>query len=262
MRTPRLLPAILVVLPVAQALGQAPNITRYRVETTNETTVDLSGVGQPNQHVSFTLVTWIAVALKDTTGGRSLRVTVDSMRFEGMVPGLSQESADSARGGTITGLLDPASRLNGLAARPENPFLSDLQGVVHGLFPRVKPGARAGEHWTDTLAITNTSSGANLVSSYVITYQAGAPETRQGRPGTRLAANIIASITGSMENPMAGTMEVTGTIKGESSMVVDANGHHLGGTSKSTSEQLLRMNMAPSPIPVTTSRTVAISLLP
>jgi hypothetical protein len=260
MRRP--LAAGLLLCATVAASASAQTTARYRVETSNETTVDLSSVGQPNQLATFTLVTWIAVALRDTAGGRSLTVTVDSMRFEGIVPGLSQLTADSARGATITALVDPESKLKQLVIRPENPLLTDLEGVLHGLFPRFKAGARSGETWTDSLEIFNTTSGANLVSNYLIHYEAGAGETLHGVPGTRVSSRVSANVKGTMENPMVGSMEVTGTIRGESSFVMDGSGRYLGGTGKSSSEQLLRIPMAPSPIPVQTARSVTVSYLP
>ena len=50
----------ILILPVAP---NAPVTTKYRIDTKNETTVDLSGFGQPSQQVNFGLVSWIAVTL-------------------------------------------------------------------------------------------------------------------------------------------------------------------------------------------------------
>src|SRR5262249_28028744 len=84
----------------------APITTHYRVETKTETTVDLSGVGQPNQQVNLGVVSWIAVTLSDTAGGRVVHVVVDSLKYDGGAAQLTQASVDSARGGTVHAFID------------------------------------------------------------------------------------------------------------------------------------------------------------
>src|SRR5262245_34864863 len=111
----------------------APTTAHYRVETNNETTVDLSGFGAPSQHQNFHLTSWIAVTVADSSGGRTVHITVDSMTYQGSIPQLSQANADSAKGGTIHGFVDPDGHVKNLVSRPETLLLTDLQGIVHGL---------------------------------------------------------------------------------------------------------------------------------
>ena len=245
------------------ALRSAPVTTRYRVETKTETTVDLSGVGQPNQQVNLGVVSWIAVTLSDTTGGRIMHVVVDSIRYDGGAPQLTQASADSARGGTLHAFVDASGHVKEVEAHPsENIFLSDVQGVIHSFFPKVKTGAATGDAWTDTVEVTNNQNGSNIKSKFAINYTAGVRSTVAGIPALKLTATSSATMSGTAQNPMAGSMEVEGSVKGTSESFVAADGRYLGGSSSSTSDQLLKVAMAPAPIPVKTIRTVTVSVIP
>jgi hypothetical protein len=249
-------------VPVPEPSPRLVATTKYRVEHSTETFVDLSGVGQPNMETRFSLVSWIAVTVTDTTGGRVVHVTVDSMQFAGEVPTLGQLNADSAKGGSIHGFVDPEGRVKNLSIQPEGvALLSELQGFIHSLFPRMKPGARAGEAWTDSLEIPSTTAGANLVSQFRISYTAGSPESVEGIAGLRVTAATSAKVTGSMENPMAGSMEVEGIVSGESSFVIAPDGRILSGTSSATSDQIIKLAQAPAPIPLRVKQTVTTRLL-
>ena len=250
----------ILVLPAPRS---APVTTKYRIETKNETTVDLSGFGQPPQQISISLVSWIAVTLSDTTGGRIVHVVVDSMKYAGTAPLITQATADSAKGGILHGFVDPRGRVKNLTQQPNtNAFLPDVQGVIHSLFPRVKSGAKSGEGWMDTVEVTNTTNGANLTSKFLINYTAGGLEQVAGMSALKLSAASSASVTGTMENPQAGTMEVEGRITGSSTSLVATDGRYLGGTSNSTSDQTLKSAMLPAAIPVKVVRSVLVTLLP
>ena len=241
--------------------GAAVITTRYRVESSTETTVDLSGLGQPNTQNNLAQVSWITVTVGDTAGGRTVHVVVDSIRIDGGA-GILTGAADSARGGILHGFLDPTSRLKNLTTSPnENGLLADLQGIVHALFPRILPGATAGTAWTDTLEVPNTAGGANLISRFTINYTAGERETVAGVAALRVNAVTQAKVSGTLENPMAGTMEMEGTLSGNSSFLVSADGRFWGGTATATSDGIVRVAIAPSPIPVRTLRTTTITVL-
>lgn len=248
--------------PPVSSLG-ALITTRYRVETRNETTIDLSGFGQPSQQQDFGLVSWIAVTLSDTAGGRIVTVLVDSMKYTGSLPMLSQATADSARGGVLHGFVDPLGRVKELSSKPAtNVFMADVQGVVNSLFPKVKAGAKAGEVWSDTVEVTNTTGGSNLKSRFFIDYTAAGQEQISGIAALKLTSTSTATLTGTMENPAAGTLEVEGTVKGTSTSLVGPDGRFLGGTANSTSDQLVKTPMAPAPIPLKVVRTVTLTLMP
>jgi len=235
--------------------------TRYRVETKNETTVDLSGFGAPSQQQNFNLVSWIAVTVSDTAGGRSVHVVVDSMSYSGNIAQLSQATADSAKGATVHGLIDTSGRLKNLIAKPENLLLADVQGALYSFFPRVKTSAKEGEAWSDTVEVTNTANGANVKSTFRINYTATGQEKVAGTDALKLAAVSSADVSGTLDNPQMGTMELVGKIQGNSTTLIGGDGRYLGGTSSSTSDQTLKTAMAPGPIPVKTVRTTTVTFV-
>jgi len=240
----------------------APVTTKYRIETKNETTVDLSAFGQPSQQINIGLVSWVAVTLSDTSGGRIVHLVVDSMRYDGGAPMISQATADSAKGGVLHGFVDPSGRVKNLTQQPgNNAFLADVQGVIHSFFPRVKVGAKSGDGWSDTVEVTTTTNGANLKTNFLINYTAAGLEQIAGLAALKLSGASSASVTGTIENPQAGTMEVEGKINGTSTSLVATDGRYLGGTSNSTADQTLKSAMLPSAIPVKVVRTVQVTVL-
>ena len=237
--------------------------TKYRMESNSETLVDLSGVGQPNQQTKIKLIGWLSLTVADTAGGRTVRLVVDSMRLEADTPMLTQASADSAKGGFLHGRIAPDGRVKDVSVHPDgNTLLVELQGMVYSFFPRVKAGARSGEAWTDSLEIPTISSVANLVNNYRMTYTAAGPESVAGIAGQRINVATSAKQTGTLENPMAGTMEVEGMVTGNGTFVIAADGRYLGGTSTFTTDQMIKISMAPSPIPVRSQRTMTVTVIP
>jgi hypothetical protein len=251
----------LAMLPTP-AIRNAAVTTRYRVESKNETTVDLSGFGAPSQQQNFTVVSWIAVTVSDTTGGRIVHVVVDSMTYTGTIPLLSQATADSAKGGTVHGIVDLGGRLKNLTAQPQNLLLADVQGALYGFFPRVKGGAKTGDVWSDTVEVTSNVNGANVKSTFWINYTSTGQESVAGVTALKLSATSSANVTGTLENPQMGSMEVEGKITGTSTGMLGPDGRYLGGTSNSTADQKLKSAMAPGPIPVKTVRTTTVTFLP
>jgi len=241
----------------------APITMHYRIETKTEQTVDLSGFGQPNQVVNLGIVSWISVTLNDTTGGRVLHVVADSLKYDGGVPQLTQASVDSARGGTIHAFIDGKGHLQNIVTRPEeNAFLADVQGVIHSFFPKVRAGVQAGDSWIDTVEVKNNQNGSKITSKFTISYTAGERSAISGVQALKLNSKSSATMSGTAQNPMGGTMEVEGTIAGSSESFIGADGRYLGGSASSTANQVFKVSMAPSPIPVKTLRTVSVNMIP
>lgn len=255
----------LAVLALAAAGGPgapAATTTKFKIESKNHTTVDLSAFGQPNQEVDVNIIAWIRMTLSDTTGGRTIHIVVDSARVDGASP-LTQASADSAKGGTIHGILDSGARPKNLTANPAlNAILAEVQGVTNGMFPKVKPGAATGEKWTDSSEISNNAGGANTKTVFQLQYTAGEKETVAGMPATKMTATSTSKITGTLDNPQMGTMEVEGQGTGTAAFSTGADGRFLGGTLTSTINQMVKAAMAPAPIPVKSVRSVTVTLLP
>ena len=80
----------------------------------------------------------------------------------------------------------------------------------------------------------------------------------QDVPGTIAASTVV----GTMENPMAGSMDVEGTEAGTGTLLLAADGRYLGGTASSKGDMKIKTAMLPDPIPVKVTRSTTISVVP
>ncbi len=247
---------------VVSSAPPAPSTTRYRFDLKTETTVDLSVVGAPNQISNLDLNAWVVMTLTDSAGGKVVHVIVDSLKMETTIPQLSAATADSAKGGMIHGFVDPTGHIKNVTSTPGgNPLLAAVQGVVNALFPRIKPGTKAGDHWVDTTEVSNAGEGNNTKVKLVLNYVAEGNETVGGLPGVKVSVASTSAVSGTMENAMAGTMEVEGNGTGTGTFAIGSDGRFLGGSLSSTIDQRLKMAMAPAPIPVKVVQSLAVTLL-
>jgi hypothetical protein len=162
----------------------------------------------------------------------------------------------------IHGYLDGEGKVKQLTASPANSlFVGQVQGMVQGLFPKLKRGARPGDTWADTIEVVNNAGGNNTVIKSYIRYTAGGPDPVAGVPAMKLNSTTQSTVVGTIDNPMTGTMEVEGTGTGTSILHVGLDGRLLGLNASNTVDQKLKVSVAPTPIPVKTVQTLVITLL-
>ncbi len=121
------------------------------------------GAGKPKLTGDVMTKAFVTVTLSDTTGGRLAHVAVDSLRITGTgiaanaVPAAMVAAAKGAYfhgyivGGRVQGVLK--------ASIPSNAALGLVQQTLSALFPWVRPGAKAGDKWTDTLTMNAPTTG-------------------------------------------------------------------------------------------------------
>jgi hypothetical protein len=240
----------------------APSTAKYRFDLKSETTVDLSVVGAPTQVTNLGLNAWVVMTLSDSAGGKAVHVIVDSLKVDTTIPQITPATIDSAKGGKVNGWVDPTGHIKDVTATPGgNPLLASVQGVVNALFPRVKAGTKTGDHWVDTTEVNNSGEGNNTKVKLILNYSADGTETVAGLPATKVTATTTSTVSGTMENPMAGTMEVEGNGVGNGTFFVGTDGRFLGGVLTSTIDQRLKVAMAPAPIPVKTVQSLTVTLI-
>lgn len=236
--------------------------TKYKLEIKAETSVDLSGMGGPVQVQTANMSAWLVLTLNDSAGGRSVFVRIDSLLYSGTAP-VSKESVDSVTGAVVRGFVDAAGRVKNLSSTPPNSLLvGQIQGMVNSFFPKFKANAKAGDNWVDTATVKNDAGGNNTTVVLVTTYTADGAETVTGLSAVKLSTKTTSTVTGTIENPMAGTMEVEGTGAATGTLFVGAGGRLLGGSSTSNIDQKLKIAMSPTPIPVKTVQTVVVTVIP
>lgn len=247
---------------VAPGAPAATVTTKYKLEIKAETTVDLTGMGGPVQTQTANMAAWLVLTLNDSAGGKSVRVRIDSLSYTGTAP-VPKESVDSVAGAVVRGYVDAAGRIKDLSSTPSNSLLvGQIQGMINSFFPKFKADAKAGDNWVDTATVKNDAGGNNTTVVLVTTYTASGAESVTGLPAVKLSTKSTSTVTGTLENPMAGTMEVEGTGTATGTLFMGSGGRFLGGSSSSNIDQKLKIAMSPTPIPVKTVQTVVVTVIP
>ncbi len=235
--------------------------TRYRIESKTQQTVDLSSVQQPDQVSNTTQVAIISVTLTDTVGGKTIHVVVDSLSTDLPLPGAA-EAAQGAKGAWLHGTVDDWGRTRIVKTSADsNEMVGQLKASLQRFFPAVKPGSKQGDSWVDTTLIDSKTPQQAIKSTTITTYTFGGASQYGGGPATKIDAVSTTTGAGTIENPMAGPMELTLTDKSTESFYLGGNGDFLGGTSQSSVASFVTMAMVPNPIPVTATRSTTVTVL-
>lgn len=238
----------------------APVTTKYRVEMKNESVADLTALGGSEQRQAVGMTGYITVTLADTTGGRSMHVVLDSMRADsGSLPQVVQ-LADSAKGAAWHGFVAPNGRISNLT--PLKPGAgSQMEAVLAGFFPRLKPGTKKGAAWTDTLEVQNKSETTTSSTRTITNYRAAGDETRGKVKAMRIDSEFSSASTAEAQTPQ-GVVNIEGTGKGTGTHYMATDGRYLGGKTVSTVNMTMAGGQIPQPIPVTNNATITVTELP
>lgn len=251
-----------VVAMLAAGLEEpAPKTTRYRVESKTNQMVDATAVGGPKQEIVINQLAILSITLTDSAGGKVMHVVVDSIANDAPQPDMATMLA-KAKGAWIHGFIDSWGRGSIAASSADsNEIIAQLKPTLARFFPVMKPGAKPGDSWVDTANVEMKSPQQALKSARVSTFTHGGPATWAGMAVVRLDASMATNGAGTMENPMAGTMEVESKAAGTESYYLTPDGTYVGGESKQTSDAKIRAAMFPDAIPVTGSTTTTVSVI-
>lgn len=237
----------------------APSTTRYRIDSKSEQVVDLSAMGQPNQSTSATQMAVLTVSLSDTSGGQLMHVVLDTIASDSPMAGADLQQA---RGGWVHGTLDAWGRAKVTKSSADsNATLAQLKVTMVRFFPVIKPGAKQGVSWVDTVTTETKTAAQAMKLTAITTFTHGGSVTRDGQPAIRIDATSELVGAGTMENPQAGTMQVDLKNSATASYYIGTDGRFLGGESKSEGLSQVRAQMSPIPIPVTVKQTSTFSVL-
>lgn len=238
----------------------APSTTRYRIESKMHQEVDLSSVQQPNQVTNTVQVAIISVTLTDTVGGKTLHVVVDSLTTDLPIPGAA-EVVQKAKNAWLHGLVDNWGRTTIVKTSADsNEIVGQLKASLQRFFPVVKPGGKQGDSWIDTTHVDSKTPAQAVKSTTVTTYTLGGAAQYGGAAATKIDAVSTTTGAGTIENPMAGPMELSLTDQATEVFYVGGNGLFLGGTSQSSVKSFVTMAMVPNPIPVTATRSTMVTV--
>jgi hypothetical protein len=237
----------------------APVTTKYRVDQTLTQDIDASAAGKGKQSVSFSTSSFLTLTLSDSTGGKSVRIVVDSMRGDSSTP-IPAAVFDSAKGAEFHAFLSASGKLSELEGASMSEAAARVQGFLSDFFPWVKAGARTGEQWADTSAKTTTDGTDSVVVKRITAYRVVGNETRDARKAVRIASEYRSTVAGTQATPN-GPARIEGGGKGTGTYYVTPDGLYMGGDWQLQSALTIAGAFANEPLPITITQTTKVTTL-
>lgn len=238
----------------------APRTIKYRVGTKVDQVIDLTAVGQAEQRTSLELANFLTITFDDTVGGQTVHAVLDSIvkLSDGPVP--DADSLKLVRGRTWHALLAPDGKVSDVK-RVDTTTSGQVSDLVTNFFPRVKPGAKVGDQWTDTTETTSDQDGQSIVTRTVTNSSVTGTETRNGARALKIETAFSLAQTGEITQ-QGQSLSLEGTGSGTATYFVTQDGRYLGGTSTTNAELQITAAMIPAPIPVQVKNVTTVTTLP
>ena len=244
-----------MILPAPHA---ASVTARYKVTQSVTQDVDATAAGGPKQHSVVKFTSYVQLTLTDTTGGRSIRMVVDSIHGDSLPPGAPAEMLAKAKGAIVTGFVDAKGKVSNVKANGDAGGIP-LTNLVSHLVPPVHPPLKMGDAWTDTTASANDTPG--MSTKTVTNYKVTGSETRGGVKASKVDGAFSSSIVGTQETP-GGSADIDGTGTGTVTYFIAPDGRVVGGNATSTSNLNVTLAAQNVSLPVVLSTSVEITPLP
>jgi len=190
-----------------------------------------------------------------------MRGVMDSVAVNG--PGAPTASLlQGLKGAWVHGYLDSEGHPRNLVASNDtSDVLSQLTTSLHTFYPRLKPGFKQGDAWLDTTEVASKSSTQQTKTRVITSYTAGAEESVGAQKARRIETTHSSSVTGKIQNPMAGEMELESSESGNATYFVTADGRFMGGSLTANGTAKVSSAMLPEPIPIKLSRKSTVTVL-
>jgi hypothetical protein len=244
-----------MILPAPHA---ATVTARYKVAQSVVQDVDATAAGGPKQHSVVKFTSYVQLTLTDTTGGRSIRMVVDSIHGDSLPAGAPAEMLAKAKGAIVTGFVDAKGKVSNVKANGDAGGIP-LTNLVSHLVPPVHPPLKMGDAWTDTTASANDTPG--MSTKTVTNYKVTGSETRGGVKASKVDGAFSSSIVGTQETP-GGSADIDGTGTGTVTYFIAPDGMVVGGNATSTSNLNVTLAAQGVSLPVVLSTSVEITPLP
>jgi hypothetical protein len=233
---------------------------RYKVAQRIFQEVDATALGGGKQGFVVKTTSFVQLTLTDTTGGRSVKVVIDSIRGDSLPPGAPGDMLAKAAGVVVTGFVDGKGKLSNVKASSEAGGLQ-LSSLVSQLLPPLRSPLKVGDAWTDTTETANGVSSGTMTTRTVTNFKVTGTETRGGVKASKIDGAFSSAIAGTQETP-GGSADIEGTGTGTSSYFVAPDGKLVGGTSASTSNLNVTLAAQGATLPLVLSLAVEITPLP
>jgi hypothetical protein len=251
-----------IVAALAAAPASAPVTARYRVDQTTTQDIDASAAGKGKQSLSFTTSSFLTLTLTDSTGGKSVRVVIDSMRGDSTTP-VPAAVFDSAKGAEFHAFLAANGELSELEAVSVSDAAARVQGFLADFFPWVKAGAKQGEQWADTSAKITTSGTDSVLVKRITTYRVVGKEKEKvnSKKAMRVTSEYQSTVAGTQPTPN-GPARIEGNGSGTGTYFVSNDGVYLGGDWQLRSALTIAGAFSNEPLPITLTQVTKVTSLP
>jgi len=232
--------------------------TRYKVAQSVTQDVDATSAGGAKQHSVVKFTSYVQLTLTDTTGGRSIKMVVDSIHGDSLPAGAPAEMLAKAKGAIVSGFVDANGKVSNVKANGDAGGIQ-LTNLVSHLVPPMRQPLKMGDAWTDTSSTDNDTPG--MSTKTVTNFKVTGSETRAGVKTSKVDGAFSSSIVGTQETP-GGSADIDGTGTGTLTYFIAPDGKVMGGNATSTSNLNVTLAAQNVSLPVVLSTTVEITPLP
>jgi hypothetical protein len=250
----------LAALAAAHPTALKPRTAKYRVDQTTTQQIDATAAGKGKESISFSTASFVTLTLTDSTGGKSVRIVIDSMVGDSATP-VPPAVFDSARGAEYHAFLASTGRFSELEAVNVSEAAARVQGFLTDFFPWVKAGAKEGEQWADTTSKTTMYGSDTVVVRRVTIYHVIGKDKRDSKKAMRVTSEYRSTVAGTQPTPN-GPARIEGQGKGAGTYFVTSDGAYLGGDWQLESALTLAGSFSNEPLPITITQTTKVTALP
>ena len=251
--------AAVCALALLPAMTVKPVTMRYRLDQTLTQEIDASADGKGKQAISFSTSSFVTLTLTDSTGGKVVKVVVDSMRGDSTSP-IPAGVFDSARGAEYHAFVNSSGKISELEPLSTTTAAQQVQGFLTDFFPWVKAGLKVGDTWADTNSRSTISGDDTVVVRRVVAYKAAAKDKRDDQPAIRVTSDYSSTVAGTQPTPN-GPARIEGKGKGAGTYFVTSDGRYLGGDWNLSSALNVSGAFAEHPLPITVTQTTRVTAL-
>lgn len=206
---------------------RSPVTVHYRLDQTLTQEIDATASGKGKQSISFSTSGFLTLTLTDSTGGKVVKVVVDSMSGDSTSP-VPAAVFDSARGAEYRAFLSSSGKLTELEPVSESTATQQIQGFLTDFFPWVKSGLKVGDAWADTTSRSTVSGADTVLVRRIVTYKAAGKEKRDNQKAIKVTSEYSSTVAGTQPTP-SGPAKVEGSGLGAGTYFVTSDGRYLGG---------------------------------
>jgi hypothetical protein len=244
---------------VPAVTGPAPVTMRYRLDQRLTQEIDASPAAQGKQSLSFSTSSFLTLTLTDSTGGKVVKVVVDSMRGDSTSP-IPAAVFDSAGGAEYHAFLNSSGKLSELEPVSTSTATEQVQGFLTDFFPWVKAGLKVGDTWADTVSRTTIAGADTVVVRRIVSYKAVAKDKQDDQKVIRVTSDYSSTVAGTQPTPN-GPARLEGKGKGTGTYFVTSDGRYLGGDWELHSAVSVSGAFADQPLPITITQTIKVTAL-